>query len=80
MGVRKLSISLDEEVATAARAAAKAAGLSLSAWLARAATEAAGIEAGLEGVREYEAEHGKLTEAELAWADEVLDRHGIGRR
>lgn len=80
MAVKKLSISLDEEVAAAARAAAEAAGMSLSAWLSRAATEAAGIEAGLQGVREYEAEHGVLSEEGLAGADEVLDRHGVGRR
>lgn len=80
MAVEKLSISLDEEVAAAARAAAEAEGMSLSAWLSRAATEAAAIEAGLRAVREWEAEAGPISSEALADADAVLDRYGIGRR
>lgn len=80
MGVRKLSVSLDEEAAAAAREAADAAGMTLSAWLSRAATNAAALEAGRRAMDEYEAEHGPFTEAEKTWADEVLDRHGIGRQ
>lgn len=80
MGVKKLSISMDEDVVAKARDAAEAAGLTLSAWLSRTAAHAAGIEAGLQGVREFEAEHGKLSEEGLRWAEEVLDRHGVGRR
>lgn len=80
MAVEKISISLDEEVAASARIAAEAAGLSLSAWLSQAAAKAARLEAGLQAMAEYEAEHGPFTDEEIAWADEVLDRHGIGRR
>lgn len=81
MAVEKISISLDEQVAANARIAAEAAGLSLSAWLTRAATKAARIEAGLQAVAEYEAEFGPLTDEGRAWADDVLERHGItGRR
>jgi hypothetical protein len=80
MAVEKLSISLDEDVAAAARAAAEAEGMSLSAWLSRAAVDAAAIEAGLQAVAEYEAENGKLSEEGLAWADKILDQHGVGRR
>lgn len=80
MAVQKLSISLDEDVANAARAAAEAEGMTLSAWLSRAATEAAAIEAGLQAVREYEAENGPFSAEAKAWAEDVLDRHGIGRR
>ncbi len=80
MGVRKLSISLDEEAATAAREAADAAGMSLSAWLSRAATETAGIEAGLRGVAEFEAENGPIPEEAREWARDVMKRHGVGRR
>jgi len=80
MAVEKLSISLDEDVAAAARAAAEAEGMSLSAWLSRAAVQAAALESGLRGVEEFEAENEKLSEADLARADEVLDRYGIGRR
>jgi hypothetical protein len=79
MGVRKVSVSLDEDVFHAAERAAAAAGMSLSAWLSQAARRAARIEEGLRGVAEYEAEHGAFTEEELRWADDVLDRLGVGR-
>jgi hypothetical protein len=80
MTVEKISISLDGEVAAAARAAAEAEGLSLSAWLSRAANDAAALEAGRQAMREYEAEYGPIPEDAAAWAAEVLDRHGIRRR
>lgn len=73
MTVKKLSVALDEEVAAAAAASAEASGLSLSAWMNRAASDALAIDHGLAGVREWEAENGELTEAELADADLVLD-------
>jgi hypothetical protein len=78
MGVRKVSVSLDDDAYRSALAAARAAGLSLSAWLSAAARRAAGIEAGLRAVAEYEAEHGAFTDEELRRADEVLDRLGVG--
>ena len=53
-------------------------GVSLSAWLNAAARRALVLEAGLEAVREWEAEHGELSVDELAWADGVLDT-GVGR-
>ena len=80
MAVKKLSIALDEDIARGAAEAAEAAGLSLSAWLNQAADEALAIERGLQGVREWEAEHGPLTAEELAAADAILDRAGFGRR
>ncbi len=73
MAVRKLSVALDEEVAQAAADVAARRGVSLSTWLNAAAERALVIEAGLAGVRAWEAEHGELTPAELAWADDVLD-------
>ena len=79
MAVEKLSISLDEHAVTAARRAAEAAGLSLSAWLSRAALREAHLEDGLAAVAEYEAEHGAFTPEELAEADRVLDELGIGK-
>jgi hypothetical protein len=69
MGVRKLSVALDESVAEAAAATAERQGLSLSAWLNRAAENALAIEEGLAAVAEWEAEHGALKAAELAAAD-----------
>jgi hypothetical protein len=81
--VRKLSIALEEPVLLAAKQAAKRRGMSLSAWLNEAAERAletdGGIEAGLAGVAEWEAENGPLSEEDLAAASAVLDAAGIGR-
>ena len=74
MSVRKLSVALDDAVARAAAASAKREGVSLSAWLDRAAREALAIEDGLCAVAKWEARHGALTPAELASADAILDR------
>lgn len=73
MGVKKLSIALDERVAEAAAASAERHGLSLSAWLNRAAANALAIEDGLAAVAEWEAEHGAFTAEEIAAADAILD-------
>jgi hypothetical protein len=73
MGVKKLSIALDERVAEAAAASAERHGLSLSAWLNRAAQNALAVEDGLAAVAEWEAEHGAFTAAEIAAADAILD-------
>lgn len=73
MGVRKLSVALEEQVAEAAAASAERHGLSLSAWLNRAAENALAVEEGLAAVAEWEAEHGALTAEELAAADAALD-------
>ncbi len=73
MAVRKVSVSLDEAAYRAAQAAAGAAGISLSAWLSRAAEHAAGIEDGLRAVAEYEAEYGAFSEDDLRQADALLD-------
>lgn len=73
MGVKKLSVTLDERVAEAAAASAERHGLSLSAWLNRAAKNALGVEDGLAAVAEWEAEHGPFSADELAKADAILD-------
>jgi hypothetical protein len=74
MSVRKLSIALEEGVANAAARSAHRQGLSLSAWLTRAAENALAIEDGLAAVAEWEAEHGALTPEEIAAADTVLNK------
>ena len=74
MGVKKLSVALDERVAQAASASAERHGLSLSAWLNRAAENALAIEDGLAAIAEWEAEHGVLTPDELRAADAALDQ------
>ena len=73
MAVRKLSVALDESVARAAASAAERHGLSLSAWLNAAAERALVLEEGLAAVRAWEADHGELSDQDLAWADAVLD-------
>lgn len=73
MAVRKLSVALDEAVARGAASAADRHGLSLSAWLNAAAERALLLEEGLAAVRAWEAEHGELSNDELAWADAILD-------
>lgn len=71
--VKKLSIALEDEVADAASRAAERAGISLSAWMNHAAQNELAIEAGLDAVRAWEADHGELTDDELAEADRILD-------
>ena len=72
MSVRKLSVALDENTAQAAADAAARRGVSLSSWLNEAAENALRIEEGLRAVQAWEAEHGALTDAELAAADRFL--------
>jgi hypothetical protein len=79
MPAQKLSIALEEPVLLAARQAAERRGISLSAWLNQASVSALAIEDGLAGVAEWEAEHGPLSEEDLAAASVVLDAAGIGR-
>lgn len=77
MSVSGLSISVPPEVEDAIRAAAEAAGLPVSVWLARAAEEQAAIADGLAAVAEFEAEYGALTDAERAEARQVLIDAGV---
>lgn len=66
-------MALEDHVAQAAAASAERQGLSLSAWLNRAAENALSIEDGLAAVAEWEATQGPLSDQELADADAVLD-------
>ena len=79
MGVRRLSISVPPEVEQNIRVAAAGAGLPVSAWLARVATHAAVLEDGRRAVREYESEHGALSEIGRVEARRVLDELGVGQ-
>jgi hypothetical protein len=74
MSVRKLSVALDETIAASASRAARNAGLSLSAWLSRAAEHELALERGRGAVVAWERENGALTQEELLEADAVLDR------
>jgi len=80
MTVKKLSIALDDAVARDVARAAERSGVSVSAWINRAAENALATEAGLDAVREWEADHGALTAEELAAADTLLDRVLDARR
>jgi len=73
VAVTKLSVALDERVAAAARSAATRDGMSLSAWLSRAAEQAVRIDEGLRAVAEWEAERSPITAEERAVADSLLD-------
>jgi hypothetical protein len=78
MAATKLSVSIDEPVASAARQSAERRGISLSAWLSQASRKELAIDEGLIGVAEWEAEHGPLSAEDLAAADAVLDAAGVG--
>ena len=77
MSISRLSISLPPEVEVAVRAAAEDAGLSVSAWVAAAAEQAARIQQGRAAVAEYEAEYGRLSDAERHEARRVLADLGV---
>jgi len=75
MAVRKKrSISMPPDLDAEIAAAASAAGLTYSAWLADAARKEFTIRAGLAAVSEFEREHGAFTAAELAEADDWAAR------
>lgn len=62
----KLAITVDAEVHDRVREAAAADGVSVSAWMTGAARRALLVRDGLAAVAEWEAEHGALSDAELA--------------
>jgi hypothetical protein len=66
--VSKLSISLERELGEHVYAAAEAEGLSVSAWLARAAAAELRRKALGEYLADWQRKHGKLTAAELEQA------------
>ncbi len=70
----KLAITVDPEVHDQVLVAAKADGLSVSAWMTNAARRALLVRDGLTAVAEFEAEHGAFSEAELASARRRVDR------
>ncbi len=72
-------IALVERVPEATRKAAEREGISLSAWLSQASVNALAVKDGMVGVAEWEAEHGPVSQEELAAADAVLDGASIGR-
>jgi hypothetical protein len=61
----KLAITVDADVHGRVVDAAAAEGVSVSAWMTRAARRALLVRDGLAAVAEWEADHGPLTPAEL---------------
>lgn len=64
----KLAITVDADVHDRVLDAAAAEGMSVSAWMTKAARKALLVRDGLAAVAEWEVEHGALTESELAAA------------
>jgi len=60
-----LAITVDPEVHDRVLAAAEEEGVSVSAWMTAAARRALLVRDGLAAVAEWEAEHGRLSDAEM---------------
>jgi len=73
----KLAITVDAGVHAKLLRAAEAEGMSVSAWMTAAARRALRIRDGLAAVKEWEGEHGALTDHELEAARRRL---ASGRR
>lgn len=76
MPVRKISVSLDEDVLDRATKVAQREGVSLSTWLSRAAAEAADIAAKQQGWEEYFARYGEPTTEEMQETFEQMKAEG----
>jgi hypothetical protein len=70
--VDKMSISFDPELGDAVRAAAAETGKPLSSWLAEAAASKLRAEALARFLEDWQVEHGVLTAAEIAKAEQEL--------
>lgn len=77
-GRRKRSISMPPDLDARIEDAAKAGGVTYSAWLAAAARKEFVLQEGLQGVAEFERTSGAFSEAELAegeaWASDAINR------
>jgi hypothetical protein len=77
----KLAITVDPDVHRQVLDAAAAQGVSVSAWMTAAARRALRREDGLAAVREWEAQHGRLTDDEMVEARRrVRGAGGTARR
>jgi hypothetical protein len=76
----KLAVTVDSDVHAKVLDAAEAEGTSVSAWITAAARRALLVRDGLAAVREWEAEHGPLTPAELETARTRLERSKSRRK
>lgn len=69
----KLAITVDPDVHAQVLAAAAADGVSVSAWMTRAARHALKLHDGLRAIAEWEQENGAFTDEELAQARRRID-------
>ncbi|OIK02653.1 hypothetical protein BIV25_03505 [Streptomyces sp. MUSC 14] len=74
MSLERVTITIPSETLEAAKTAAEREGLSVSAWLSRAAERAAKIEAGLAAAAEAMQHVAPPTPEEQAWVDDFMDR------
>ncbi|MFJ2769651.1 hypothetical protein [Streptomyces sp. NPDC087300] len=72
MSLERVTITIPSETLDAAKSAAEREGLSVSAWLSRAAEHAAKIEAGLAAAEEAMVDLDPPTPDEQAWVDAVM--------
>jgi hypothetical protein len=77
MAIDRLTITMEAELGAAVRDAAARSGMSVSAWLARAASDRLRNDLLGEALDRWEAEHGPFTEEELDAAAATL---GIERK
>jgi hypothetical protein len=78
---KKRSISIPPDLDAEIETAANKAGLTYSAWLAAVARKEFTLRAGLEAVDEFEREHGRFSDDEVAEAEAwARDTVGRGRR
>jgi hypothetical protein len=80
MGVEKMSVSFDFELGEAIRSSAAEAHQSVSAWLAEAARDRLRLQALGQAVAAWEQEFGRLTDAEVAEAERLLEGSAKRRR
>jgi predicted transcriptional regulator len=78
--VVKKSVSVPDVIWSAAERAADVRHTTVSALVTEALENYLKIQAGLQAVKEWEAENGPFTPEELAEADAILDAHGVGIR
>lgn len=77
MTVKKISISLDSAIFDRAKIAAETEGIPLSAWLSRAASEAADLAAAQAALTEYIEVYGEPDEEAMADARAELEAIGF---
>jgi predicted DNA-binding protein len=79
VATKKITITLPEDTLARLRESAAATGIPLSTYIAQITEHHARIEAGLAEMREWEAEHGEITDEERAsMAAEIARAEGRG--